>query len=391
MLGTILGVGSFVAVLGLTATAASQIGREFNLLRATTVTVTDVTSQTGSHGNTFSDQTGVAPPVAFPPDAEAKVSRLNGVVAAGVWWSVDLGADPLIAGSPAVRPGANADAGQTSTVLAASPGTFAAIEAKLGHGAFFSSFHENRGEAVCVIGSVLAERLGIRQLATRPAVFVNGRPFTVVGILSDVSQLPETLQAVVIPRSTATEIYGPPRTAAPAQMLIRTRIGAAELIARQAAFALRADKPKLLAAKPPPDPQGLRNRVKDELGGLFLVLAGICLTIGALGIANTTFVAVLERTGEIGLRRALGAKSRHIAMQFLAESTALGLLGGLIGTSLAIGAVLSVAVAREWSAVLEPLTVMPAPFIGGLTGFLAGIYPALRAALIEPQDALRSY
>jgi putative ABC transport system permease protein len=122
---------------------------------------------------------------------------------------------------------------------------------------------------------------------------------------------------------------------------------------------------------------------------LFLLLAAICLLIGAVGIANTTLVAVMERTGEIGLRRSLGARPRHIAAQFLAESTALGTLGGLIGTSLGVTAVVTIAVLQHWTAVLQPFTVLPAPLIGTAVGLLAGLYPAMRAALLEPLEALR--
>ncbi|OXY88640.1 hypothetical protein BEK98_41070 [Streptomyces diastatochromogenes] len=108
-----------------------------------------------------------------------------------------------------------------------------------------------------------------------------------------------------------------------------------------------------------------------------------------MGIASTTFVAVLERTAEIGLRRALGARARHIAAQFLTESTALGLIGGPVGTALAVAAVLVVALAKSWTAVLDPATVLPAPLLGAAVGLLAGLCPSVRAARVEPPEALR--
>src|SRR5690606_3895129 len=135
---------------------------------------------------------------------------------------------------------------------------------------------------------------------------------------------------------------------------------------------------------PPPEPQSLRRGVADDLSVLFLLLAAVSLVIGAVGIANTTMVAVLERTSEIGLRRALGARPRHIAAQFLTESAATGTIGGLLGTSLGVLTIIAVALVQRWTPLLEPAATLPAPLIGTLVGLLAGTYPALHAARIQP-------
>jgi putative ABC transport system permease protein len=171
--------------------------------------------------------------------------------------------------------------------------------------------------------------------------------------------------------------------------VVATRIGAAQAVARQAAAAERPADPSRLVVTSPPNPQNLQGEVSGDLAGLYLVLASISLLIGAVGIANTTLVAVLERTEEIGLRRAVGARPRHIAAQFLAESTALGTLGGLIGTCIGVGTVVIFAAAKEWTAVLNPAYTLPAPLIGSVVGLLAGAYPALRAARTSPLAALR--
>jgi len=112
--------------------------------------------------------------------------------------------------------------------------------------------------------------------------------------------------------------------------------------------------------------------------------------VGAIGIANVTLVSVLERVGEIGLRRALGAARRHVAAQFLLESTAMGMLGGIAGASLGTLVVVGISAARTWTPVLDPIYLLAAPLLGALIGLVSGTYPAIRAARLEPVDALRS-
>ncbi|MER6290911.1 ABC transporter permease [Streptomyces sviceus] len=382
LLGTVLGVGAFVSVLGLTSTATGQIGSSFSLLEDTTVTVDD--TRAALHDSLAGQDSGVD----FPADTDARLGRLNGVVDAGVWWNVPL-RHPVVSARPDVTAAATADSDRAGLrVLAASPGTLRAIQPTLSTGTLFNEFHQRRKERVCLLGATAARLLGVTRVDNQPAVFIDGTAYTVLGIIATTQRLPQSLLSVLIPSSSALNSYGPP-TDDPAQALIRTRTGAAQLIARQAPLALLPAHPGLLHAVPPPDPHALRDQVDTDLSGLFLVLAAICLIVGAVGIANTTLVSVLERRGEIGLRRALGARRRHITAQFLTESTALGALGGLTGTVVGVAVVLGTALARHWTAVLQPYTVLPAPLMGTVVGFLAGLYPALRAARVEPLEALR--
>ncbi|MFF3517018.1 ABC transporter permease [Streptomyces sp. NPDC002573] len=119
-------------------------------------------------------------------------------------------------------------------------------------------------------------------------------------------------------------------------------------------------------------------------------LTTLSTVLGIIGIANVTLVTVIERTGEIGLRRALGASRRQVAGQFLVESTTIGLLGGVVGAALGMVVVVAVSAVREWTPVLDVRLALGAPVAGALVGLLAGLYPSLRAARMEPVDALRS-
>jgi len=385
MLGTVLGVGAFVAVLGLTATGAGQISRQFTVLEDTTVTVED----NGPANSVAPPDTN--PPIGFPADADAVAGRINGVTVAGVWWPVPLPQGTDFTGSLAL----SAAAAQTINMLAASPGAVRAMGLSMVAGSPLTSYENDTRQRVAMIDTTTATELGISasRLGSHPAVFVDGIAYTVTGIYSSAQRVVTDESAVLIPEDTALADFGNPQPGIgnqdEAQLVVATRIGAAQAVARQIAAAELPTDPARLVVTSPPNPQNLQSEVSGDLAGLFLVLALISLLIGAVGIANTTLVAVLERTEEIGLRRAVGARPRHIAAQFLAESTALGTLGGLIGTCIGVGTVVIFAAVKDWTAVLNPAYTLPAPLIGSVVGFLAGAYPALRAARTSPLAALR--
>jgi putative ABC transport system permease protein len=385
MLGTVLGVGAFVAVLGLTATAEGQISHQFTVLEDTTVTVED----NGPANNVAPLNTN--PPIGFPADAGQIAEHINGVTAAGVWWPVPLPQNASFTSSLAL----GAAASQTITLLAASPGAVTAMGLTMTAGTPLTTYENDTAQHVAMIDAATAAALGISaaRLAAEPAVFVDGIAYTVVGIYSSAERVVASETAMLIPENTALADYGNPQPGIgnqdEAQMVIATRIGAAQAVARQIAAAELPTDPSRLVVTSPPSPQTLQSQVSGDLAGLFLILALISLLIGAVGIANTTLVAVLERTEEIGLRRAVGARPRHIAAQFLAESTALGTLGGLTGTCIGVAIVVIFATAKDWTAILNPGYTLPAPLIGSVVGLLAGAYPALRAARTSPLAALR--
>ena len=209
----------------------------------------------------------------------------------------------------------------------------------------------------------------------------------VLGILEDVRRQPELLNSIIVPEGTARELY---ELESPTTVQIHTEIGAASLISTQAPIAVSPDDPGAVQVQAPLEPEEVRADVEEDVNALFLMLGGVSLLVGAIGIANVTLVSVLERVGEIGLRRALGAGRRHIAYQFLLESTGVGFFGGVIGASLGVLVVVSVSAVRTWTPVMDARIALAAPLLGGLVGLVAGLYPAWRASRMAPVDSLRA-
>jgi ABC-type antimicrobial peptide transport system permease subunit len=372
VLGTVIGVGALVATLGLSKTAGSQIVGRFSEVAATDVSVVPSAKAGGPKG------------IVLPFDAEYRLKRLNGVAAAGTLAEVDV-RGALMRSVPVNDP-RRAPLVQLP-VKAASAGAFRAVRATLGSGRFFDAGHSARGDRVLVLGRNAARELKISGLDDQPAVFIGDRVYTVIGILDNVERQTSLLSAAIMPQGTARGEFG---LKAPGTAQIETRVGAVELIARQAPLSLSPGNTALLKVNAPPDPRLLKSSIKKDLQALFLLLGGVSLLVGAIGIANVTLVSVLERVGEIGLRRALGAARRHIAAQFLLESTAMGLAGGVIGASLGIFVIVGVSAMQTWTPVLDPWIPVGAPVLGALIGLLSGTYPSLRAASLEPVEALRA-
>ncbi len=374
MIGTVIGVGSLVATLGIGQTAGSQIAERFDAAAATRVVIRAAESGFGAPD-------GSAPKLAV--DVADRIGRLAGVTAAGTISEVAVG-DQAISGVLLNDP---TGAEQVDLdVYATSAGLLQAAGGSVSTGRFFDVGHDHRADPVVVLGKRAAERLGITRVDHGPVIFIGERAFTVIGIVEQAGSRPELLDAVIMPYGVATVAYG---LESPDEVEVRTVLGAAQQVAGQAAIAASPNDPTAVRVTAPPPPGSLGSDVQADLNTLLLAFGCVALVVGGIGIANVTLLSVMERSAEIGLRRALGARRRHIAAQFLAESGMLGGVGGLIGTAAAILVILVVSVLQQWTPVLHPALPVVAPLLGALIGLAAGAYPALKAAAVEPMSALR--
>ncbi len=370
--GTMLGVGGFVVISGLTATASNQISAHFDRLSATEVVLYDAAANNV-------DLSADAP---FPNNIEALTAQLPGVKHAGLVWTLPT---EITARSP-LSWQAPLDSG--ARVMAASPGYFDSIHAHLAVGRLFDAGLRRQRARVVVLGPSAAAELGVGVLSGSGVVLIGAEPFQVIGILADSERRPDTLFSVVIPDLTATESWGR-QADGPVEVLIETTPAAAQLVSRQAPLAVSPADPERIGVRVPPDPRALREQVEGDVRLLVGILAGLALVVGAFQIANASLVSMLQRIGEIGLRRALGASQYDIAGQLLLESVLIGAIGGLAGSSLGVLAIVALSAARSWSPVLDLGLLVPSIVFAALLGAAAGAYPALRAARLDPLESLR--
>ncbi len=368
LLGEALGLAALVATVSLAATANAQVAASFDQASARQVTVQPAESR-AQQGATL------------PRDAERSVQRLPDVVAAGSLTRLDVHdatrsttvTDPQ--GLPApVLP-----------VFATSVGLMSAVGAEV-EGRSFDRGYAARADPVALLGAAAARRLGIHDLADGPAVFIDDTALTVIGIIHRVSTHGELLGGVVVPEPTAADLFG---WRGAASLVVDVQPRTADLVARQAPLAIDPGDPTSIVGVAPPTDSTLSSRVQRDVSSLLLLLGIVTLLAGAVGIANIMLLSVMERVGEIGLRRCLGATRGDLMFQFLVESATIGLLGGIVGTSAGIAASMSVALVHHWTPVLEPRLLL-APVLGLAIGVLAGAFPAWRAGSLEPAEALRS-
>lgn len=374
LLGTVLGIASLVVTIGMAQTASGQISKQFDALAATQVVIEPGSSKQGEKERATSR---------LPWDAVTRVENLVGVERAALFANVSIGSDTV----SAVSVYDPAEAKKASPKVVAGTGELmAVVNGKLDTGRFFDAGHDARGDRVIVLGAKAAKKLGVNRVTGQPAVFIGDKAYTVIGILGKTEARPALLDAVIVPMGTARGDFS---LGKPESLDIRIEIGAGPVVGKQAPIALDPNTPENFKVKAPATASDLQGSVQQDINVVFLALGVIALLAGGLGIANVTLLSVMERGGEIGLRRALGATKRQIAQQFMLESVVTGVLGGLIGAAVGVFTIVIISLVQGWTPVLALWVPFVGVAVGALVGLGAGTYPAMKAASIEPVNALR--
>jgi putative ABC transport system permease protein len=362
--GVAIGIATLVSVLGISSSSRAQLVAEIDALGTNLLTVTPSSS--------FSGQT-----VTLPAAAPGMIERIAPVISAAAIGDVSAN----VYRNNHV-PAANTEA---LTVYSADTNLPGAVQAQLADGQFLTNATA-RYPAV-VLGADAAAALGVDRADGSVQVWLGSHWFSVVGILRPVELAPELDRAALIGHPIARQLLH--STDAPVEIFVRASPASMTTVQADLPYAANPAAPQNVAVTDPADALIARADASAAFQGLFLALGGIALLIGGIGIANVMVISVLERQSEIGVRRALGARRLHIAVQFVAEAVVLAGLGGAAGAVTGGFATTVYAASRHWDAVVPWPVLLAAVGLGVVIGGLAGLYPALRAARLAPAEALR--
>jgi putative ABC transport system permease protein len=307
--------------------------------------------------------------------------------------------------APVVRGGSQVVAGNlnwSTVVQGVVPGFFEAREWDVTSGRLFLPEEIDRRAQVALLGTTVARSLFDESDPVGQSIRIRNVPFTVIGVLVSKGQTTfgtDQDDIVMVPLGTARQrVFGVNRANARSvgSIVIKVAEGDDMAQAEEDIRALLRQRHRLQANEDDDffvrnlsEVAATRDASSRTLALLLAAVAAVSLAVGGIGIMNIMLVSVTERTREIGVRLAVGARPRDIRGQFLIEATTLSVLGGAAGAALGIGAAIMIAAFAGWPTLVQPESIALAIGFSGLVGIFFGFYPAQRAARLDPIEALR--
>jgi len=342
-------------------------------------------------------------------------ARTQGGVRLGVGSNYTLSEDDAIAinreipeaiAAPALRGGAQVIWGNTNWATQIYGTTNEYLEVRqwaLADGRAFEAGEMTGAGKVCIVGQTVVRQLFADANPIGQVIRIKRVPFTVIGVLENKGQSmmgTDQDDIIVVPIGTARgRVLGSANLAkqrAVSTIWVKVAEGLDTKVVEEQVRSLLRQRHRLQAEAE--DDFSLRNLAEvmaaqeassRVLALLLAAVASVSLVVGGIGIMNIMLVSVTERTREIGLRMAVGARTRDILGQFLVEAVTLSLLGGLVGIAIGVTAAIAIAQFAGWRIVLAPESVMLAVAFAFAIGVFFGFYPARKAARLNPVEALR--
>ncbi|MGB8758607.1 MAG: ABC transporter permease [Pseudolabrys sp.] len=385
VLGIVVGVGAVVCMVSVGAGAQAEVSEKIRTLGANLLFVLPGAKNSGGARL----ESGTQPTLTEEDAASIRRELVDVQVAA-----------PLLSRSmPLVATNRN----WVTVVAGINADYLVAREWQIASGRSFTSDEITSGTKVAIVGSVIVEELFNGRAGIGETFRIGSVPFTVIGVLDrkGLGAAGRSQDDVVfIPLSAAkSRVLGAVRgTTREALDFISIKVSDAsampeierelEALLRQR-HRIRGDAPSDFRIENPADVLFARGAAVRLLGSLLIAVAAVSLVVGGISIMNIMLVSVTERTREIGLRMAVGASRRDIRWQFLIEALILALMGGLVGAISGAVAAVAIALKAGWPILISPWAIILACGFAAFIGISFGLYPAHRAARLDPIVALR--
>ncbi|HVJ14824.1 MAG TPA: ABC transporter permease [Polyangiaceae bacterium] len=375
MLGMIIGTAAVVAVLGIGEGARGSVEGRIRSLGSNLLMV-----RPGSASGAGGVRSGAVQTLTLE-DATA-LARLDGIAAVA----------PENNGSAQLKYLSKND---NAAVTGITPEYLEVRSLSVASGVGISEIDVQQRTRVVVIGAGVASELyaGVSPLGTR--LSINGKAFRVIGILGEKgSGFGSPDDSVFIPISTHQAVLFGQDYLSSISLQLRDEKEVADVSARldqvlRLRHRLRDDQPSDFEVRSQAEMLETMSQITGTFTALLGSVAAVSLIVGGIGIMNIMLVSVRERTREIGVRMAVGARRSDILRQFLFEATAVSFAGGVAGVALGYAAAFLLARVGQWAAVVPPYAVMLALGVSIVIGVAFGVGPARRAAKLDPVEALR--